>query len=95
MARDIDSHGGINPLAGPSHQQLVTPPHDTLEPPSTPKRSDVPHPFQDSHSPANNIETVSNFLSERAGKSISSSEVEGIVALLRQSTPRMSSTPFA
>lgn len=95
MAEDIDMHGRINALAGPSsqfHQPSLSPPLENFKPPTTPTRSGVPRSLQDS-SPANNIETVSNFLSERAGKSISNSEVEGLVALLKKSTPRMSK-PF-
>jgi len=94
MSQGIHTHGGVNALAGPSsqfHQPSVTQP---LEPPATPVRSNVPHPFQHSPSPSRNIEVVSNFLSERAGKSVSNSEVEGLIALLQQSTPRTLFSPF-
>ncbi|KAF8223775.1 hypothetical protein L208DRAFT_1369874 [Tricholoma matsutake] len=97
IVEDIDAHGRINALAGPSSkspQPSVALPLDAFESPVTPTRPALPHSFQDSPSTANNIETVSKFLSERAGKSISNSEVEGLVALLRQSTPPDKPEPF-
>jgi hypothetical protein len=41
-----------------------------------------------SSSPAKNLETVKDFLTERAGKAISEVEVEGLVSLIDKSTPR-------
>ncbi|KAF8889345.1 hypothetical protein BD779DRAFT_1671900 [Infundibulicybe gibba] len=81
--------------AAPIVSSNRTPPHTgAFFPPVTPVRSQLPYPLQESSSPAKNLETVSTFLSERAGKSISNIEVEGLISLIQKSTPEDKPEPF-
>jgi hypothetical protein len=97
MDQDISVYGRVNALAGPSsqlRQSSVAQPQDSSELPATPTRSGGLYPPQDSPlSYRNNIDTVSHILSERAGKQISNSEVEGLLAFLQTSTPGTSPSP--
>jgi hypothetical protein len=96
MDQDISKHGRVNVLAGPSsqlRQSSVAQSHDASE---LPTRSGGLYSPQDSpSSPGHNIDTVSHILSERAGKQISNSEVEDLLAFLQTNTPRTLPSPLA
>lgn len=59
---------------------------------SPPKRSTLRLDDIDNTSPAKNLEIVTKFLEERGGKPMSSVELEGVISLIRKSTPCSSSS---
>lgn len=90
MEHDLKTVGRPNALAGPSSEMPQqpfpkAPTNNGIQ--GTPPPSNSHHPLPKPSSPTKNLETVSAFLSDRAGKPISEVEMEGLLYLIEKSTP--------
>ncbi|KAK2463648.1 hypothetical protein APHAL10511_004399 [Amanita phalloides] len=89
--RDTTTHTHASRPADSSQDRLIQPPIAISSPP---KRSALHLDDADDSSPAKNLEIVTKFLEERGGKPMSSVELEGVISLIRKSTPSEKSQPF-